>query len=41
LPVTERLAASTLGLPFSIDMSAEDVARVVAALDRALAPTAA
>jgi dTDP-4-amino-4,6-dideoxygalactose transaminase len=36
LPVTERLANSTLGLPFSIDMSVEEVGRVVAALDRAL-----
>jgi dTDP-4-amino-4,6-dideoxygalactose transaminase len=37
LSVTERLAASTLGLPFSIDMSADDIARVAASLARALA----
>jgi dTDP-4-amino-4,6-dideoxygalactose transaminase len=36
LPVTEALAASTLGLPFSIDMDADQIARVSAALDRAL-----
>lgn len=36
LPVTEALAGSTIGLPFSIDMSAEDIARVATALDRAL-----
>lgn len=36
LPVTERLAGSTLGLPFHIDMDAQAIARVAAALDRAL-----
>jgi dTDP-4-amino-4,6-dideoxygalactose transaminase len=36
LPVTEALAASTLGLPFSIDMSDREIARVASALDRAL-----
>jgi dTDP-4-amino-4,6-dideoxygalactose transaminase len=36
LPVTEELAASTLGLPFSVDMDAHDIARLAAALDRAL-----
>jgi len=36
LPVTEALAAATLGLPFSIDMEADEIARVAAALDRAL-----
>jgi dTDP-4-amino-4,6-dideoxygalactose transaminase len=37
LPATEALAASTLGLPFSIDMDAGEVARLAAALQRALA----
>lgn len=37
LRVTGRLAASTLGLPFSIDMDADEVARVARALTRALA----
>lgn len=36
LPVTDRLAASTLGLPFSVDMNAHEIARIAAALDRAL-----
>jgi dTDP-4-amino-4,6-dideoxygalactose transaminase len=36
LPSTEMLAASTLGLPFSIDMGADEIARIAAALDRAL-----
>jgi dTDP-4-amino-4,6-dideoxygalactose transaminase len=36
LPATEALAASTLGLPFSIDMDAHEIARVAAALDRAM-----
>jgi dTDP-4-amino-4,6-dideoxygalactose transaminase len=36
LPATETLAASTLGLPFSIDMSDEEIARIAGALDRAL-----
>ena len=36
LAVTEALAASTVGLPFSIDMSADDIARIAGALDRAL-----
>jgi dTDP-4-amino-4,6-dideoxygalactose transaminase len=35
LPVTETLAASTLGLPFSIDMTDGEIARLGAALDRA------
>jgi dTDP-4-amino-4,6-dideoxygalactose transaminase len=37
LTVTDRLGASTLGLPFSIDMSAEEIGRIAAALRRALA----
>ena len=36
LPMTEALAGSTLGLPFSIDMDAGEIARVAAALSRAL-----
>lgn len=36
LPATEALAAATLGLPFSIDMDAHQIARIAAALDRAL-----
>jgi dTDP-4-amino-4,6-dideoxygalactose transaminase len=36
LPATEALASSTLGLPFSIDMNADEIARVAAALDRAI-----
>jgi dTDP-4-amino-4,6-dideoxygalactose transaminase len=36
LPVTDALAASTLGLPFFIDMDAHEIARVAAALNRAL-----
>jgi len=36
LEVTEALAAATLGLPFSIDMDESAIARIVAALDRAL-----
>ena len=36
LPVTEALAGSTLGLPFSIDMDAGEISRVAEALDRAL-----
>ena len=36
LPVTERLAASTLGLPFFIDMDAGEIAHVADALGRAL-----
>lgn len=36
LPVTERLAASTLGLPFSIDMTDDEITRVAQALHRAL-----
>lgn len=39
LSVTERLAASTIGLPFSIDMSDDEIARLAAALSRALAPS--
>ena len=36
LSTTTRLAASTLGLPFSIDMTADDTARIAASLTRAL-----
>jgi dTDP-4-amino-4,6-dideoxygalactose transaminase len=36
LPVTEVLADATLGLPFSIDMSADEIARISDAVDRAL-----
>ena len=36
LPVTEALAASTLGLPFAIDLDADAIGRIAAALDRAL-----
>lgn len=36
LPVTEALAGSTIGLPFSIDMDAQEIARVADALSRAL-----
>jgi len=36
LPVTDSLARSTIGLPFAIDMDAHDIARIAAALDRAL-----
>lgn len=36
LPVTDLLADATLGLPFSVDMDAQEIARVAAALDRAL-----
>ncbi|MFI4965126.1 MAG: DegT/DnrJ/EryC1/StrS family aminotransferase [Caulobacterales bacterium] len=36
LSVTERLAASTLGLPFSIDMDAQEISRVAAAVSRTL-----
>jgi len=32
LPVTERLARSVIGLPFAIDLTREDVDRVVLAL---------
>ncbi len=35
LPVTEALAERSLGLPFHLDMTAGDVERVAAALDRA------
>ena len=37
LPVTEHLAASTLGLPFAFDMGAQDIARIAEALGQALA----
>lgn len=37
LPVTERLAASTLGLPYFADMDLDQVNRVAAALSAALA----
>ena len=36
LTVTERLGASTLGLPFSIDMTSDEIARVAASLARVL-----
>jgi dTDP-4-amino-4,6-dideoxygalactose transaminase len=36
LPVTERLAEATIGLPFSIDMGADEIARVAGALEAAL-----
>jgi len=36
LAATDRLAASTLGLPFSIDMDAQEIGRIAAALNRAL-----
>jgi len=36
LPETEQLAASTIGLPFSIDMSADEIGRVAEALQDAL-----
>lgn len=36
LPATEALAASTLGLPFSIDMDSDDIARIAMALRYAL-----
>jgi dTDP-4-amino-4,6-dideoxygalactose transaminase len=36
LTVTEHLAASTIGLPFSVDMDADEIARVAAALSGAL-----
>jgi dTDP-4-amino-4,6-dideoxygalactose transaminase len=36
LPVTEALAVSTLGLPFSIDMDAHEIGRVAAALQDAI-----
>ena len=35
LPVTDALAASTVGLPFASDLSMEDVGRIAAALARA------
>jgi dTDP-4-amino-4,6-dideoxygalactose transaminase len=37
LPVTERLAASTIGLPFALDLEAEEIERVASALRQALA----
>jgi dTDP-4-amino-4,6-dideoxygalactose transaminase len=37
LPVTERLAEATLGLPFSIDMDAAEIGRLAEALQTALA----
>lgn len=36
LPVTERLAQETLGLPYSVDLAESDVARVCAAIENAL-----
>lgn len=38
LAATERLAASTLGLPFAVDLDADQTRRIAAALDRALSP---
>jgi dTDP-4-amino-4,6-dideoxygalactose transaminase len=38
LPATERLAASTVGLPFAIDMDADQTRRIATALHRALDP---
>ncbi len=35
-PVTDHLARSTIGLPFAIDLTAEDCGRIAAALQRAL-----
>jgi dTDP-4-amino-4,6-dideoxygalactose transaminase len=35
LNVTDQLAASTLGLPFSVDLNAEDIARIADAVKRA------
>jgi dTDP-4-amino-4,6-dideoxygalactose transaminase len=37
LPVTERLAASTIGLPFALDLEAEEIDQVATALRQALA----
>ena len=37
LEVTERLAASTIGLPFAVDIGAEDIERLAQALGQALA----
>jgi dTDP-4-amino-4,6-dideoxygalactose transaminase len=37
LPNTQRLANATLGLPFAIDLSPADIARIAGALSRALA----
>lgn len=37
LPVTDRLAESSLGLPFSIDMTEEEIGRLALALRQALA----
>lgn len=37
LPATDRLAAATLGLPFSVDMDAGEIASLTAALQDALA----
>jgi dTDP-4-amino-4,6-dideoxygalactose transaminase len=36
LPVTDMLAASTIGLPFAVDLAAEDVERLASALGTAL-----
>jgi hypothetical protein len=38
--MTERLAASTLGLPFAVDMTGGEVDRVAGALARKVAPPA-
>ena len=39
LSVTDRLALSTIGLPFSVDLDADEIARLATALSRALART--
>jgi dTDP-4-amino-4,6-dideoxygalactose transaminase len=36
LPVTERLAASTIGLPFAVDLPGEDIERIADALGAAI-----
>jgi dTDP-4-amino-4,6-dideoxygalactose transaminase len=36
LPVTDRLAASTIGLPFAVDLPAEDIEQIADALNAAL-----
>jgi dTDP-4-amino-4,6-dideoxygalactose transaminase len=36
LSATDRLAESTVGLPFSIDLGADDIGRIAEALGRAL-----
>jgi dTDP-4-amino-4,6-dideoxygalactose transaminase len=34
---TDRLGASVIGLPFAVDLSAEEIARIALALPRAIA----